>query len=214
MVVKLIMITVEGSIVVDYATVLLVSVALGIDAFSVAIGLGLMGVKLREILLVSGVVSIFHVFMPLTGLYLGSYLGSIAGPVASLIGAMVLVAIGLNICWESLRDMGWLQGVGRKADGGEKAVTKGNGLTVDFRNPVSLMVMAGSVSLDALSVGFGLGTLKVDLWLTVITMGIVAGLMTATGMAFGKGLHKIVGEKAGILSGIILVVIGLRILIS
>jgi putative Mn2+ efflux pump MntP len=207
-------ITVEGSIVVDYATVLLVSVALGIDAFSVAIGLGLMGVKLREILLVSGVVSIFHVFMPLTGLYLGSYLGSIAGPVASLIGAMVLVAIGLNICWESLRDMGWLQGVGRKADGGEKAVTKGNGLTVDFRNPVSLMVMAGSVSLDALSVGFGLGTLKVDLWLTVITMGIVAGLMTATGMAFGKGLHKIVGEKAGILSGIILVVIGLRILIS
>jgi putative Mn2+ efflux pump MntP len=207
-------ITVEGSIVVDYATVLLVSVALGIDAFSVAIGLGLMGVKLREILLVSGVVSIFHVFMPLTGLYLGSYLGSIAGPVASLIGAMVLVAIGLNICWESIRDMGWLQGVGRKADGGEKAVTKGNGLTVDFRNPVSLMVMAGSVSLDALSVGFGLGTLKVDLWLTVITMGIVAGLMTATGMAFGKGLHKIVGEKAGILSGIILVVIGLRILIS
>lgn len=198
----------------DYATVLLVSVALGIDAFSVAIGLGLMGVKVREILLVAGVVSLFHVFMPLTGLYLGGYLGSIAGPVASLIGAMVLVAIGLNICWESLRDMGWLQGAGRKAEDGEKTAPKGNGLTVDFRNPVSLVVMAGSVSLDALSVGFGLGTLKVDLWLTVLTMGIVAGLMTATGMAFGKGLHKIVGEKAGILSGIILVVIGLRILIS
>lgn len=197
----------------DYATVLLVSVALGIDAFSVAIGLGLMGVKAGEILLVSGVVSIFHVFMPLTGLYLGGYLGSIAGPVASLIGSLVLVAIGLNICWESLRDMGWLPGACREADDGEKAATKGNGLTVDFRNPVSLIVMAGSVSLDALSVGFGLGTLKVDLLLTVVTMGIVAGLMTATGMAFGKGLHRIVGEKAGILSGIILVVIGLRILI-
>lgn len=192
----------------DYATVLLVSVALGIDAFSVAIGLGLMGVKVREILLVSGVVSIFHVFMPLTGLYLGGYLGSVAGPVASLIGALVLVAIGLNICWDSLRDSSWLRSA-RPKDGGAEKV-----MTVNFRSPVSLIVMAGSVSLDALSVGFGLGTLKVDLWLTVITMGVIAGLMTATGMAFGKGLHSIVGEKAGIIGGIILVIIGLRILIS
>ena len=198
----------------DYATVLLVSVALGIDDFSVAIGLGLMGVKVREILLVSGVVSIFHVFMPLTGLYLGGYLGSVTGPVASLIGALVLVAIGLNICWDSLRDSSWLRSARPKDGGAEKVMTKGNGMTVNFRSPVSLIVMAGSVSLDALSVGFGLGTLKVDLWLTVITMGVIAGLMTATGMAFGKGLHSIVGEKAGIIGGIILVIIGLRILIS
>lgn len=185
----------------DYATVLLVSVALGIDAFSVAIGLGLMGVKIREILLVSGVVSLFHVFMPLIGLYLGAYLGNIAGPIAGLIGALVLLAIGLNICWDSLRETRLPQETKAKA-------------AINIHSPLSLIVMAGSVSLDALSVGFGLGTLRVDLLLTVFTMGVIAGLMTAIGMTFGRGLHKVVGEKAGIIGGIILVVIGLRLLIS
>lgn len=191
----------------NYPAVLLVSVALGIDAFSVAIGIGLLGVKIREIFLVSGVVSVFHIFMPLIGLYLGAYLGNIAGPIAGTIGALVLLAIGLNTMWDSLR--GWhalkastIQGAGKK-----------NGVIINLKSPVSLFLMAASVSLDALTVGFGLGTLKVDLFLTVITMGIVAGLMTATGMIFGKGLNKVVGDKAELIGGIILVLIGLKFLI-
>lgn len=191
----------------NYPAVLLVSVALGIDAFSVAIGIGLLGVKIREIFLVSGVVSVFHIFMPLIGLYLGAYLGNIAGPIAGTIGALVLLAIGLNTMWDSLR--GWhalkastIQGAG-----------KTNGAIINLKSPVSLFLMAASVSLDALTVGFGLGTLKVDLFLTVITMGIVAGLMTATGMIFGKGLNKAVGDKAELIGGIILVLIGLKFLI-
>lgn len=180
----------------NYPMVLLVSVALGVDAFSVAISIGLLGVKIREILLVSGVVSVFHIFMPLIGLYLGAYLGNIAGPIASIIGALVLLAIGLNTIWDNWRQVGFTKEP-----------------TFNLQSPLSLVLLAGSVSLDALTVGFGLGTLKVDLILTVLTMGIVAGLMTATGLVFGKGLHKAVGEKAGLLGGIILVLIGLEILI-
>lgn len=180
----------------NYPAVLLVSVALGVDAFSVAIGIGLLGIKIKEILLVSGVVSIFHVFMPLIGLYLGAYLGNIAGPIASTIGALVLLAIGLNMLWDSLRT---------------PEPFKHSAL--NLKNPFSLILMAGSVSLDALTVGFGLGTLQVDLFLTVITMGITAGLMTAVGLLFGQGLSRVVGAKASLLGGIILVLIGLKFLI-
>jgi putative Mn2+ efflux pump MntP len=190
----------------NYPAVLLVSVALGIDAFSVAISIGLSGVRMREIILVSGVVSIFHVFMPLIGLYLGSYLGSVAGPIASTVGALVLLAIGLNTIWESLKGLGIINSFSLKEHGGSNAI-------INIKNPVSLMLMAGSVSLDALTVGFGLGALQVDLFLTVITMGIVAGLMTAMGMIFGKGLNMAVGEKAEILGGLILVIIGLKLLV-
>jgi len=180
----------------DYLAVLLVSVALGVDAFSVAIGIGLLGIKSREVLLVSGTVSIFHVFMPLMGLYLGTYLGKIAGPIASTIGALVLLAIGLNMLWDSIREMN----------------TKRTPAW-DLKSTLSLVLMAGSVSLDALTVGFGLGTLKVDLFLTVITMGITAGLMTATGLIFGQKLSRFVGSKASMLGGIILVLLGLKLLL-
>jgi putative Mn2+ efflux pump MntP len=184
----------------NYPMVLLVSVALGVDAFSVALSIGLLGVRIREILLLSGVVSVFHIFMPLIGLYLGAYLGNIAGPIASTIGGLVLLAIGLNTIWDN-----WRQ---RQVD-----FNRGSRPAFNLHSPLSLVLLAGSVSLDALTVGFGLGTLKVDLFLTVLTMGIVAGLMTAAGLVFGKGLHKAVGEKAGLLGGIILVLIGLKILI-
>jgi len=181
----------------NYPTVVLISVALGVDAFSVAIGIGLLGVKIKEILLVSSVVSVFHIFMPLIGLYLGVYLGNMAGPIASIIGALVLLAIGLNMLWESLSSADFSQHT-----------------TFNLKSPLSLILLAGSVSLDALTVGFGLGALQVDLLLTVLTMGATAGLMTAIGLLFGQGLSKVVGAKANLLGGIILVLIGLKFLIQ
>ena len=97
------------------------------------------------------------------------------------------------------------------------AKDKGGGTKVsemiNISNPISLAVLAASVSLDALTAGIGLGTLHVDLTLTVITMGIVAGLMTAAGLVFGKRLNKSFGSKAEILGGAILVLIGLKFLI-
>lgn len=191
----------------NYISVLLVSVALGIDAFSVAISIGLAGVKRKEVYLVSGVVTLFHVFMPLIGLNMGNYLGRIAGPMASTIGAFVLISIGLHTIWSNIKEIGIFKTANSAAKSSEK-----NGI-INISNPVSLVLMASSVSLDALTVGFGLGTLKVDLLLTVITMGLVAGFMTASGLYFGKRLNVTFGEKAEILGGVILVAIGLKFLI-
>jgi len=184
----------------NYVSVLLVSIALGIDAFSVAIGIGLAGIKRKDFILVSLVVTAFHIFMPLVGLSLGSYLGQIAGPMASTIGALVLLAIGGSTIWGSLR--GLRDGEGH---GPEKRL-------VDITNPISLVLMAASVSLDALTVGFGLGTLQVHLLLTVLTMGVVAGAMTAGGLQFGKRLNSTFGEKAEIFGGIILILLGIKFL--
>jgi putative Mn2+ efflux pump MntP len=191
----------------NYFAVLLVSIALGIDAFSVAISIGLTGIRRMDVYLVSGVVTLFHVLMPLVGLNMGTYLGRIAGPMASTVGAFVLITIGLHTLWTSMQKMGIIKSTAT----GRKPPEK-RGL-INISNPVSLVLMAASVSLDALTVGFGLGTLKVDLILTVITMGVVAGLMTASGLYFGKRLNVSFGEKAEVLGGLILVIIGLKFLI-
>jgi len=180
----------------NYLTVLFVSAALGVDAFSVAVSIGLTGIKKKKMLSVMGIVTLFHILMPLLGLTMGTYLGRIAGPMAGTIGALVLITIGLSTIWGNIN----------------ASVTAMERKIINISGPVSLVVMAASVSLDALTVGFGLGALKVDLFLTVMTMGIIAGVMTAAGLLFGRGLNHTFGEKAEIIGGLILVLIGFKLL--
>lgn len=184
-------------------SILPVSVALGIDAMSLAVSIGLAGIRRREFYLVTGIVTVFHVLMPILGLSLGTYLGRLAGPLASIIGALALIAIGLSTIWGSIQE---LRGRVREPRARDKWM-------LTLTNPASLVLLASSVSLDALTVGFGLGALQVELLLTVLTMGIVAGLMTATGLIFGKRLNHKFGEKAEVLAGVILVLVGIKFLL-
>ncbi len=192
----------------NYFAVVLVSVALGIDAFSVALSIGLSGAGKKPILTMTAVVTAFHIIMPLAGLYLGTYLGRIAGPTAGAIGALVLIAIGLSVIWKSIKDLAII-GMTAGRRGGGPRLEQG---VLNIGNTFSMVLLCASVSLDALTVGFGLGTLKVDLFLTVITMGIIAGLMTFSGFISGRRLNSAFGDWAEIAGGLILVGIGLKIL--
>jgi putative Mn2+ efflux pump MntP len=192
----------------NYSTVVLISVALGIDAFSVALSIGLSGVRKNKILIMTAIVTMFHIFMPLLGLYLGEYLGKIAGPMAGAIGAFVLIAIGLSVIWKSVKGLGIFKLSFGKPSSDSRFETQ----LLSTDNLFSLVLLCASVSLDALTVGFGLGTLKVDLFLTVVTMGIIAGLMTFSGFIFGRRLNSAFGDWAEIVGGLILVGIGIKIL--
>lgn len=189
---------------------LLVAVALGTDAMSVAIGIGMSGIKRRDILLLSAVVSLFHVLMPLIGLYLGLILGSIVGQYAAVVGAGILVLIGVQMVWTHLperntRVISW-------SDWRRGSVPPSPS-EVYVPTVSGVVMLAGGVSLDALSVGFGLGAIKVNLLLAVVTMGLVAGVMTAAGLVFGRRLGRWLGEKAGVVGGLMLVLIGVRMIV-
>ena len=179
--------------------VFLIAVALGADAFSMAVCIGLCGINRRKIILISAIIAVFHIFMPLAGLLLGSWLGKAIGQLASILGAVILIAIGLQMLVEGsgLRN--------RKAGCAESNVP----MQV-YSGFWGTFILAGSVSLDALTVGFGLGTLQAGLVLTVTIMGLVAGLMTASGFLLGKKLGPFLGEKAQTLGGAILIIIGVK----
>jgi putative Mn2+ efflux pump MntP len=186
----------------EFITVLFIAVALGTDAFSMAIGIGTCGIKYRQIFIISLVVLIFHIVMPLIGLSLGAFLGRVVGRLASILGSLVLGFIGIIM----IRD-------GLKNDAGQSVpmALKPLGLVPGKENQKvttglwGILILAFSVSLDALTVGFGLGALQFNLALTVLTMGIVAGIMTVIGSLFGKRLGNWFGDKAQLVGGIILV---------
>lgn len=187
----------------NFLTILAIAGALGTDAFSLAVCMGMGKGKNRQLYLFPLVVALFHVFMPLIGLGAGIMLGKVLGQVAGFVGGAVLVLMGLHMFHEALE----------KQESGQDCpvslpVTAGAPRIRILTGLWALVVVAGSVSLDALTAGLSLGALQANLWLTVITFGLVAGGMTLAGLLFGARLGRWLGEKAQLIGGIFLAIIG------
>lgn len=58
-------------------TIMIMAVALGMDAFSLGIGIGMKGIRLLHVLRLSLLISLFHILMPLIGFYTGQYVSSL-----------------------------------------------------------------------------------------------------------------------------------------
>lgn len=173
-------------------TILLLAVALGTDAFSMCLGIGMAGVRPRQIVLISVAVFAFHIIMPLTGWFLGSLAGGIAGRAAGITGSMILIYLGARMLWDV-----------RKCNLQQSRVALVNGW--------GLLLLSASVSMDALSVGFTLGALNTNLIPVTLIFGVIAGLMTVAGLLLGTVLGRCVGGKAQLLGGLILIAIGIKL---
>ncbi|QTL96862.1 manganese efflux pump [Iocasia frigidifontis] len=180
---------------------LTLAIALGTDAFSVAIVCGVQQFKTKSIIQISLIIAAFHIIMPLTGFYGGRFIqdllisifnlkGSI-DRVFNIIGAGLLLLIGIYMVLEK-----WL----------------------DTRDDIcnfklsgwGMIVLAFSVSIDSLSIGISLGMLGDITLLVVLVIGSTAGLMMGTGLYFGSKLGHFLGEEAQFLGGIVLIFLGLH----
>lgn len=176
------------------------------DAFSLALGLGLRGVSSLYEIKLSVLVAAFHVLMPLIGLYLGIVAGKFLGIWAARLGAVILIYIGLSFIIKGCREIRFRfhthhkSALLRPAAGSE---TYG-----------SIWLLSGSVSMDALSAGFGLGTFQMPLLLTVLTMGTVAGVLTWLGFLGGRFFNRIMGSYAQIMGGMVLIALAVKLLLA
>ena len=88
-------------------------------------------------------------------------------------------------------------------------------LIIMIRESCSLLVQGIATSIDALSVGFTIA--EYDLSMALACAGIIAAVtfvICMAGLAIGKKAGTRLAGKAGILGGVILIVIGLEIFIS
>ena len=81
----------------------MIAFALSMDAFSLGDGVGMVGIRLREIVKVSITIGLFHMAMPLVGIVVGVYLSELVGDIAVFIGGGVLMAIGVHMLWNGFR---------------------------------------------------------------------------------------------------------------
>ena len=178
-------------------TIFLLAIGLGIDAFSVAIGIGAANRKKSwtPILRLSFAFGVFQFVMPLIGWLAGSTVVSLIDNFDHWIAFALLAVVGGKMIWEGFE----------KESGKEKA---------DQTRGWPLFLLSIATSIDALAVGFSFSLLKTPILFPAVIIGVVCFAMTAVGMIFGKGLARIFGKKVEILGGLVLIAIGVKILIE
>ncbi|SDQ12989.1 Putative Mn2+ efflux pump MntP [Virgibacillus subterraneus] len=175
----------------EIVSLLFMAIALGMDAFSVSLGMGMQQVRLKRIALIGLIIGLFHIIMPFIGILLGQAISTQIGQFTTLIGGLLLVGIGAQMVFSAF-----------------------NHDTKKIVQPVGigLLFFAISVSLDSFSVGLSLGMSGVKTMIALMLFGIVSTVLTWAGMILGKKVHGLLGVYSEILGGSILCGFGLNIL--
>lgn len=174
----------------------LIAVALAMDAFSVSMTKGFTQKHLTkpQIIYYGLFFGCFQFLMPILGYFCGNVIASIVESLAPIVGFILLLLIGLNMIRESLT-------------GDNEDITD----NFSFRE-VTLLAVATSI--DAFAVGITIALLNDPLMISCAIIGIVAFIFSIIGIFIGKKLGDYVGDKFQILGGVILILIGIKILLG
>jgi putative Mn2+ efflux pump MntP len=175
---------------------LLLGIGLSFDTFAVSVGCGIIEreIKFLQAARIAIFFAVFQAVMPLLGWVIGYSVRDIIEPVDHWIAFVLLSAIGGKMIVESFKTME------------EKSI-----------NPKDLKVillMSLATTIDAFVVGITFALFNVNLLFASFIIGSVTFIAAMLGMLFGKKLGAHLGQKMEILGGIILVVLGLKILIE
>ncbi|MBO1004801.1 manganese efflux pump MntP [Pseudogracilibacillus auburnensis] len=177
----------------ELVTLLIMAFAVAMDAFSVSLGLGLYKFRLRRIFYIGITVGIFHIMMPLLGIFTGHLLSDTFGKITNYIGGILLIILGVQMIISCFSD-------------DDRALIAPMGF-------VSLMLFSLLISLDSFSAGLSLGMYGVRAAIAVICFGIVASVLTWSGLLLGRRAHYFIGTYSEVLGGSILVAFGIKLLI-
>ena len=176
----------------------LLAIALAMDCFAVSVtsGLILKQMRLRPVLTMAFMFGLFQALMPLIGWLGMRYLSSYIERFDHWIAFGILLIIGLKMMIEALRP--------------EKG-----GKGINIMKPTTLLVLSIATSIDALAVGFSFSMLAVNVWIAALIIGIGSFLFSVGGFYMGKFLSsRLKPTYAEILGGVILIIIGIKILIQ
>ena len=174
-------------------TITVMAVALGMDAFSLGIGIGLKGIRRLDVLRLSAIIAMFHVLMPLGGMVMGQYVGELLGGIATSAAGALLLLLGGHMVYSSLR--------GEAVD------------SIDHRSVLGTLVFSFSVSIDSFSVGVSLGMFASHMFATVLMFGAAGGLMSVLGLMLGRHVSRSLGGYGEAFGGVILFGFGLLFLL-
>lgn len=180
---------------------LIIAIGLSMDAFAVSIGKGLSvtKIKLSHALKVGLWFGGFQALMPLIGYLLGSTFADVVSTYDHWVAFVLLALIGGNMIKEAFE----------KDD--ECDCNKKEKNCFGF---VTMLTLAVATSIDALAIGVTFAFFKVAIIPAIITIGITTFLFSVAGLKIGHIFGCKYKSHAELFGGVILILIGLKILLE
>ena len=180
-----------------FLEVILIAISLAMDAFAVAIGVGTSGRApgWRPAVRLAFHFGLFQFLMPVLGWYVGVRIEKALEEYDHWVAFALLASVGAHMLYEAFLE---------DNEASPKDPTRG----------MSLVALSVATSIDALAVGLSLGMLKVQIWYPSVVIGIVTAGLSWLGVQLGGRLRGRTGKRMECVGGIVLILIGLRILFT
>ncbi len=181
----------------EFIAVLATATALSMDAFAVAVckGLAMPRLSYKKAIIIGLWFGFFQALMPFIGYTLGVRFEHFVESFADWIAFILLALIGANMIKESLAEE-----------------TECLTCTVDFK---SMLVLAVATSIDALAAGVAFAFSGVEnIFLTIALIGIITFFLSVIGVKIGNVFGTKYKSKAEFVGGVILILMGLKIIIE
>lgn len=185
-----------------FATLFFLALGLSMDAFAVSVSNGMCyrGIGRKEAIITAFTFGVFQALMPVAGYFGGRFFSEAISSLDHWIALILLCFIGGSMVLESFKEM-------RNQDSdcccGKKEFT----LRV-------LIVQGIATSIDALAVGISFAVMKTNIVSAAAFIGIITFLCCVFGAALGKRFGLLLGQRAKVFGGLILIGIGVKIFLE
>ena len=182
----------------NFIELFLLAIGLSLDAFAVSVGIGLTGTKasFRKMLPAGLYFGVFQAVMPLAGYMAATFFVGGLAAYGYWIAFILLAVIGGKMIAGSFK---------KEESPGNQEVSL---------NPAYMLPLAVATSIDALTVGISFAFLRVRIVPAVLFIGITTLVLSMIGVKIGSAFGARFKSKAELAGGVILVLIGLKILLE
>jgi manganese efflux pump family protein len=179
-------------------TILLIAVGLAMDCFAVSLGVGTAGTAVgpRPTFRLFFHFGLFQAGMTLLGWLAGKTVVTYISGLDHWVAFALLVFVGGRMIRSGLRK-----------EGEEPSIP-------DPSRGLTLVMLSVATSIDALAVGLSLALLSVNVLWAALLIGGVSALLSLVGLTVGNQLGLRFGKTMEVIGGVILIIIGLRVLIT
>ncbi len=177
-------------------SIIYIAIALSADSFavSVAISISANKITLKKKILIAFSFAFFQSLLPLLGWFLGKEFGQFVNSISSWVAFFLLFFIGSKMFIEGLNK---------------------NEIENEFRPSFMIIIMQSvATSIDAFAVGVSFALLNIQIFVPILIIGIITFIVSMIGLYLGKILNKKLGKYSELTGGIMLILIGIKIVLE
>ncbi len=181
----------------SFLSILIIAIGLSADCFAVALSASIASKHFTfpRFFRFPLAFCVFQALMVVLGWLVGSAVIDLIAAYDHWLAFALLVFIGGRMLWQSFHE--------------KEGKTARN-----YAGWLTLLALSIATSIDALAVGLSFAFLEVNITIASVTIGVTAFIITIIGQLIGNRVGAIVGKRAEIVGGLILIGIGIKILLE